>query len=99
MDPHPPAPIGFFAVPAEPGEAPLPKPQQLTSGAYDEENAMWSPDGSQIYLEVGPHPQAYYEVPRDSIYVVPSKGGTTSKLFQVEGDIGAPALSREGKHI
>src|SRR6478752_6614098 len=48
IDPKHPAHIWIVAAPRS-GEEKV-KPRQLTSGRFDEDNAIWSKDGSQIYF-------------------------------------------------
>ncbi|MCU1305691.1 MAG: tolB [Acidobacteriaceae bacterium] len=99
MDPKHPDHIWVIGVPAAVDDAPLPTPQQLTSGGYDDSDAMWSPDGSQILFTSDHTPEPYYEVARGTVYSVPSNGGAVKKLFTVESDIGSPSLSKDGKQI
>jgi dipeptidyl aminopeptidase/acylaminoacyl peptidase len=91
--------VWVINVPAEPDDSPLPKPLQVTTGVYDDNDIMWSPDGAQILYTSDHRPEPYYEVARESVFSVPSKGGESKKLFTVESDIGSPVLSNDGKRI
>ena len=51
------------------------KPRQLTTGRFDEDNAIWSKDGSQIYFTSSRIDEPYYELPRTDLYSVPAAGG------------------------
>ncbi len=55
------------------------KPRQLTSGRFDEDNAIWSKDGSQIYFTSSRIDEPYYELPRTDLYSVPAAGGKPSR--------------------
>src|SRR6266403_918464 len=99
MDPKHPDHIWVINAPAAVDDAPLPKPLQVTSGVYDDSDIMWSPDGTQILFTSDHTPEPYYEVARGTVYSVPSNGGAITKLFTVEGDIGSPVLSKDGKQI
>ncbi len=48
------------------------KPRQITSGRFDEDNAIWSKDGSQIYFTSSRIDEPYYELPRTDLYSVPA---------------------------
>src|SRR5437867_9136156 len=43
------------------------KPRQLTTGRFDEENAIWSKDGSQIYFTSSRIGEPYYDLPRTDL--------------------------------
>src|SRR2546423_6924764 len=60
-DPKHPTHIWIVTAPHSTGEKP--KPRQLTTGRFDEENAIWSKDGSQIYFTSSRIDEPYYELP------------------------------------
>jgi dipeptidyl aminopeptidase/acylaminoacyl peptidase len=81
------------------------KPRQLTSGRFDEENAIWSRDGSQIYFTSSRIDEPYYQLPRTDLYSVAATGGTPTKITTIDlntqqgPDSGALSLSPDGKQI
>src|SRR5205814_2186375 len=64
-DPKHPTHIWIVTAPHSTGEKP--KPRQLTTGRFDEENAIWSKDGSQIYFTSSRIDEPYYELPRTDL--------------------------------
>jgi dipeptidyl aminopeptidase/acylaminoacyl peptidase len=91
--------IWLVAVPESAGDSAMPKPRQLTFGAYSEGDVMWSPDGATIYFVSDRRPEPYYEVSQDELFSIPVAGGSPTKILRVEGDVGTPALSPDGKRI
>jgi dipeptidyl aminopeptidase/acylaminoacyl peptidase len=81
------------------------KPRQLTNGRFDEENAIWSKDGSQIYFTSSRIDEPYYELPRTDLYSVPATGGTPVKITTIDLNTqfgpggGALSLSPDGKQV
>jgi dipeptidyl aminopeptidase/acylaminoacyl peptidase len=81
------------------------KPRQLTTGRFDEENAIWSKDGSQIYFTSSRIDEPYYELPRTDLYSVPAAGGEPAKITTIDLNTqfgpggGALALSPDGKRV
>jgi dipeptidyl aminopeptidase/acylaminoacyl peptidase len=81
------------------------KPRQLTTGRFDEENAIWSKDGSQIYFTSRQLDEPYYELPRTDLYSVAAAGGKPTKITTIDLDTqfgpdgGALALSPDGKQV
>jgi len=80
-------------------------PRQLTTGSFDEENAIWSNDGSQIYFTSARVDEPYYELPRTDLYSVAAAGGKSEKITTINLDTGigpgsgALALSPDGNQI
>ena len=74
IDPKHPAHIWIVTAPRSAEEKV--KPRQLTTGRFDEDNAIWSKDGSQIYFTSSRIDEPYYELPRTDLYSVPATGGT-----------------------
>ena len=60
---------------------------------------LWSADGSQIYFNSNRTLEPYYDVPQNAIYSVPENGGEVKKVIGITGDIGAVALSRDGRQF
>jgi len=81
------------------------KPHQLTTGRFDEENAIWSKDGSQIYFTSSRIDEPYYELPRTDLYSVPAAGGKPVKITTIDLNTqfgpggGALSLSPDGKQV
>src|SRR5437773_4466360 len=81
------------------------KPRQLTEGRFDEENGIWSKDGSQIYFTSSRTDEPYYELPRTHLYSMAAAGGEAAKITTIDlntqfgPDSGALSLSPDGKQI
>ena len=81
------------------------KPRQLTTGRFDEDNAIWSKDGSQIYFTSSRIDEPYYELPRTDLYSVPAAGGKPLKITTIDLNTqfgpggGALSLSPDGKQV
>src|SRR5439155_15702749 len=66
----------IWTVPASvgaPGALPLAK--QITSGEFDEDEPIWSPDGAKLYFTSNRRLEPYYETSGNEVYAVPSAGG------------------------
>ena len=99
LDPKRVSHIWVVAVPEVASDAAMPKPKQLTFGAYSENDVMWSPDGKTIYFASDRRPEPYYDTAQDELFSIPSSGGTPTKILRVEGNVQSPILSRDGKSI
>jgi dipeptidyl aminopeptidase/acylaminoacyl peptidase len=77
----------------------MPKPTDLTSGNYDEEQLLWKRDGSRIYFLTRRVDEPYYELPSTDIYSVPAAGGTPEKLATIPMGIYGLVLSPDGKEF
>src|SRR5205814_7805035 len=81
------------------------KPRQLTTGRFDEDDAIWSKDGSQIYFTSSRIDEPYYELPRTDLYSVASAGGKPVKVTTIDLNTqfgpggGALALSPDGRQV
>jgi len=81
------------------------QPKQLTTGRFDEENAIWSKDGSQIYFTTSRVDEPYYEFPESDLYSVAAAGGEPAKITTIDlnlgggPDSGVLSLSPDGKQI
>ena len=81
------------------------QPKQLTTGRFDEENAIWSKDGSQIYFTTSRVDEPYYEFPKSDLYSVAATGGEPVKVTTLElnlgggPDAGVLSLSPDGRQI
>jgi dipeptidyl aminopeptidase/acylaminoacyl peptidase len=87
--------IWVLDVPATSDE--LARPVQLTSGDFDEGEAVWSHDNSRIYFLTQRVDEPYYELPSTDIYSVPAAGGGPAKLATVPMGIGDLVLSPDGR--
>jgi dipeptidyl aminopeptidase/acylaminoacyl peptidase len=74
-------------------------PKQLTNGPYDDGNATWARDGSQIYFVSEHTEEPYYDLPSTEIYSVPVAGGSAAKLTSFDMGAGALVLSPDGKRF
>ena len=75
------------------------KATQLTSGKYSEGGHAWSPDGSKIYFTSTRVDEPYYFQSDSDLYSVPAGGGDISKVASINGSIGGPRPSPDGKWI
>jgi dipeptidyl aminopeptidase/acylaminoacyl peptidase len=103
-DPKHPTHIWLVAAPHSAEEKV--KPRQLTTGRFDEENAIWSKDGSQIYFTSSRIDEPYYELPKTELYSVATAGGQPVKITTIDLQIGgfgpgggALSLSPDGKQV
>ena len=53
---------------------------QLTTGDFDEENFLWSKDGSKIYFISDRTKESYYQPGQNAIYSVPAGGGAVEMI-------------------
>jgi dipeptidyl aminopeptidase/acylaminoacyl peptidase len=97
LDPKRHAHIWLLEVPGAPDE--LTKPEQLTTGNFDEGQLVWSHDGSRIYFLTRRIDEPYYELPSTDIYSVPSAGGNPEKLATIPMAIGDLVLSPDGRRL
>jgi dipeptidyl aminopeptidase/acylaminoacyl peptidase len=103
IDPKHPTHIWIVSVPRS--AEPKVKPRQLTTGRFDEDNAIWSNDGSQIYFTSSRIDEPYYELPRTDLYSVPAGGGKPTKITTIDLNTqfgpggGALSLSPDGKQV
>ena len=103
IDPKHPAHIWIVTAPRSAEEKV--KPRQLTSGRFDEDNGIWSKDGSQIYFTSSRIDEPYYELPRTDLYSVSSAGGKPIKITTIDLNTqfgpggGALSLSPDGKQV
>src|SRR5215831_20256650 len=103
IDPKHPTHIWIVAAPHSAEEKV--KPRQLTNGRFDEENAIWSKDGSQIYFTSSRIDEPYYELPRTDLYSIAAAGGKPVKITTIELNTqfgpggGALSLSPDGKQV
>ncbi len=89
--------IWTIAFPSNPQD--LPKPKQLTSGNFDEDDVLWSPDGSKIYFTSDRNLEPYYAGPSNVVYSIPAAGGETSEVARIDGAAFEIALSPDGRKL
>ncbi|MEO8679221.1 MAG: S9 family peptidase [Vicinamibacterales bacterium] len=75
------------------------KATQLTTGKFDEGGAAWAPDGSKIYFVSDRVDEPYYHQSDADLYSVPAAGGAITKVASINGSIGGPRPSPDGKSI
>ena len=98
-------PTHIWIVPAPRSAEEKVKPRQLTTGRFDEDNAIWSKDSSQIYFTSSRIDEPYYELPRTDLYSVQAAGGKPVKITTIDLNTqfgpggGALSLSPDGKQV
>jgi dipeptidyl aminopeptidase/acylaminoacyl peptidase len=97
LDPKRHAHIWMVEVPASSDATP--EPRQLTSGNFDEYEAVWAPDGSRLYFLTRRVEEPYYETPTTDIYSVAVDGGDPAKVATVPMAIRSLALSPDGQRL
>jgi dipeptidyl aminopeptidase/acylaminoacyl peptidase len=75
------------------------KPRQLTSGKYQEDGIMWSPDSSKIYFTSTQVDDPSYEHPHADLYSVAATGGAPAKLLTINMAPREMSLSPDGKRL
>lgn len=73
--------------------------RQLTTGAYSEGGHAWAPDGSKIYFTSTRTDEPYYQQSDSDLYAVPAAGGSIARVASINGTIGGPRPSPDGKWI
>jgi dipeptidyl aminopeptidase/acylaminoacyl peptidase len=79
------------------GEPPTPKP--LTDGDFDEQGAVWAPDGARIYFTSDRVAESYYAPGDTDLYSVPAAGGAITKVASIDGLIAGVSPSPDGKRL
>ena len=77
----------------------LPAAKQITSGTFDEDEPVWSPDGSTLYFTSNRRLEPYYDAAGNELYSMPASGGAMTKVASLDGQIGSVAISPDGKRI
>lgn len=75
------------------------KPRQLTSGKYQEDGIMWSPDSTNIYFTTMQVDDPSYQHPHADVYSVAAAGGTPAKLLTIPMGAREMSLSPDGKRL
>ena len=75
------------------------EPRQLTTGAFDEDNLAFSPDGSHLFYTTNRTKDPSYAPPDADLYAVPRQGGEAVLGVSIDGPIGDYALSGDGRRV
>ena len=90
-------PSHIWVINVRPGQ--VTSPRQLTKGKYSEAGHAWSPDGSKIYFTSTRVDEPYYYQSDSDLYSIPAAGGEIVKVTSINGTIGGPRPSPDGKSI
>ncbi len=75
------------------------KAKQITTGEFDENDPVWSRDGSTLYFHSDRVREPYYQSPDSDLYMVSASGGDLTKIASIDGQIGGLALSPDGTRM
>jgi dipeptidyl aminopeptidase/acylaminoacyl peptidase len=75
------------------------EPKQLTRGRFDEDSAVWSKDGTQIYFTTLHNDEPYYDTGKTELWSISPNGGEPTRITMIDMDLGAMTLSPDGKQI
>ncbi|HWG41111.1 MAG TPA: S9 family peptidase [Candidatus Acidoferrales bacterium] len=75
------------------------KPKQVTTGKYQEDGIMWSPDSSKIYYTTTRVDDPSYENPHADVYSVAAAGGAPTKILSINMAPREMSLSPDGKRL
>jgi dipeptidyl aminopeptidase/acylaminoacyl peptidase len=90
----------IWTVPATIGATgALPTLRQITFGDFDEDEPIWSPDGSRLYFTSNRRLEPYYDPRGSELYSVSANGGAITSVAALNGNIGSIAISPDGKRI
>src|SRR5256714_13030088 len=90
----------IWTIPASIGASgTLPSARQVTSGTFDGDGPVLSPDGSRLYFSSNRRPEPYYDEAGAELYSVATSGGAITKAARLNGQGAAFAVSTEGKPI
>jgi len=92
-------PQHIWTVPAPRNADEKVQPKQLTTGRFEEDNAFWAKDGSQIYFTSLHVDEPYYALPKTELYSISPNGGDATRLNSFDMDVGGLSLSPDGKQI
>jgi dipeptidyl aminopeptidase/acylaminoacyl peptidase len=95
-DPERPSHLWITDVPAGPE---ISKARQLTNGKYAESSPIWSLDGSRLLFTSTRVDDPYYLQSDSDLYAVPAAGGEIARVASINGSIGNPRLSPDGRSI
>jgi dipeptidyl aminopeptidase/acylaminoacyl peptidase len=92
-------PQHIWTVPAPRNADEKVQPKQLTSGRFEEGNALWAKDGLRIYFTSLHIDEPYYALPKTELYSISPNGGDATKLNSFDMDVGGLSLSPDAKQI
>jgi dipeptidyl aminopeptidase/acylaminoacyl peptidase len=92
-------PQHIWVIAAPQGSEDDAKPKQLTTGKYQEDGVMWSPDSSTIYFTTTQVDDPSYGHPHAEIYSVAATGGAPAKVVSINMAPGEMSLSPDGKRV
>jgi dipeptidyl aminopeptidase/acylaminoacyl peptidase len=75
------------------------QPKQLTRGRFDEDEAFWSKDSTQIFFTTLHNDEPYYDTGKSELYSIPAAGGEPTKITAIDMNTGPMALSPDGKQV
>jgi dipeptidyl aminopeptidase/acylaminoacyl peptidase len=75
------------------------QPKQLTRGRFDEDGAVWSKDGAQIYFTTLHNDEPYYDTGKTELWSISPNGGEPTRITTIDMDIGAMVVSPDGKQV
>ncbi|HSM87745.1 MAG TPA: S9 family peptidase [Candidatus Limnocylindrales bacterium] len=97
LDPKHPQHIWVLAAPQS-SEEPV-TPKQLTTGKFQENGIMWSPDSSRVYFTTTRVEDPSYEFPHADVYSVAPAGGEPEKIMTINMAPRGMSLSPDGKRL
>ncbi|HEV7520186.1 MAG TPA: S9 family peptidase [Candidatus Angelobacter sp.] len=92
-------PQHIWVIAAPQGSEDDAKPRQITSGKYQEDGIMWSPDSNRIYFTTTQVDDPSYEHPHADVYSVAATGGAPAKVVSINMAPGEMSLSPDGKRL
>jgi dipeptidyl aminopeptidase/acylaminoacyl peptidase len=75
------------------------KPTPLTTGSFNEQEPLWTPDGTRIYFLTTRLEEPYYELPTTDICWVSPEGGAPQKLATIPMGVSDLAISPDGGRL
>jgi dipeptidyl aminopeptidase/acylaminoacyl peptidase len=75
------------------------KAKQITSGRFNENDIVWSRDGSNIYFVSNRDIEPYYKPHDTDVYSVPASGGDPALAASIDGPLGSIALDISGQRM
>jgi dipeptidyl aminopeptidase/acylaminoacyl peptidase len=78
---------------------PTAKAKQITRGPFNENDIVWSRDGSKIYFVSNRDLEAYYRPADTDVYSVPASGGDPTVVASIDGPLGSIALDVTGQRM
>jgi dipeptidyl aminopeptidase/acylaminoacyl peptidase len=92
-----PSHVWTIAVPT--GSETAAPPRQVTSGAFEEEDPVWSADGARILFTSTRVAEPYYEASDEDLFAVAADGGAPALVTSIDGAIAAASPSPDGRRI